>query len=325
MEQREQMEQTNKTPRRKPPAGTQLSAAKTVVISLRSKFNALGGWLNQVKLWLALVILSLCFMVSGYQLYDRNGLVVGFFVALGMNALVFFYDEWRLLGLFPSTEIEGHDPWGLVALNRSLARQNGLPMPRLHEVHSETPFIFSAGLVPARLKIFISSSLVIRLNPDELKALFTHELLRSQTGLTQLATAAVSIADMWLIVAGLVDALLTLRFIWHRRSKRTRVIFGPLTAMSFPFVAIFLRVIIRRKSYLSVDRMAVSQTGQEKSLLNALVKLDAYGKNLPLDVNLAEAALFSVNPLSFYKWSRWIAVQPTLESRARSLTGHFPI
>jgi len=251
--------------------------------------------------------------------------LIGFFVALGLNALVFFYDEWRLLSLFPSTEIEGRDPWGLVALNRSLAKKHGLPTPSLYEVASETPFIFSAGLIPARLKIFVSTSLVRRLNADELTALFTHELLRSHVGLTQLTTAAVSVADMWLIVARFIDALLTARFIWARRSKQARLCFGPITTVSFPFVVIFLRLIIRRKRYLFVDRMAASQIGQEKLLVSALVKLDSYGKNLPLDVNIAEAALFSVNPLSLYKWSRWAAVQPSLESRTIALTGHFPL
>ena len=203
-----------KTPRRNSTSKPQLHAAKTAVVALRSWFNGVLTRLNRAKLWIALALISIGFMVGGYQLYDRNGLVIGFFAALGMNALVFFFDDWRLMGLFPSTEIEGRDPWGLVALIRGLAKQHGLPQPSLHEVESETPFVFSAGLVPARLKIFISTSLVRRLSSEELKALFTHELLRSQTGLTQLTTAAVAIADIWLIAAGLVDALLTLRFLW---------------------------------------------------------------------------------------------------------------
>lgn len=313
-----------KTPRQKRQFAA-ASVASVAAASLWSRTRKALERVNHAKLWLTLAFVSLTFMIGGYHFKDRNGLVIGFFVALAMNALVFFYDEWRLLDIFPATEIEGRDPWGLLALTRCLARASGAPQPSLYEIPSETPFLFSAGLIPTRLKIFVSSSLVKRLTADELQAVITHELLRSQTGITQLATAAAAIADLWLMAARTVDAVLTMRFLWARRRRKSRVFCGPLSCLSFPVVALFLRLVIRRKNYLSVDRMAASQIGKESALVTAFMKLDAYGKNLPLDVNLAEAALFTVNPLSLYRWSRWTSVQPSLEIRATALTGHFPL
>jgi len=291
----------------------------------RLRAHGAGGLaaLGRTQLWIALGLLTLVLTVGGYQWHSRNGLVVGFFIAVAVNALVFFYDEWRLMTIFPSTEIEGRDPWGLLALARDLARQMRQPMPMLREVPHSTPFLFSAGLTPSRLKIFISSSLVQRLSPAEVRAVIAHEILRSKTGLTQITTASVAIADLFLILAGAIDTVLTARLIFRRRKQR--VYFGPITWMIFPLIAAFLRLTIQRKNFLSVDRVAAKQMGFEQPLVSAFVKLDAYGKNLPLDVNLAEAALFATDPLSFHSWSNWASVQPSLENRATALTGHYPL
>lgn len=279
--------------------------------------------LGRTKLWWALLGLTVALTVGGYHLNSRNGLVIGFFIAVAINVLVYFYDEWRLMAIFPSTEIEGRDPWGLLRLTRDLAQQTGLPMPMLREVRSSTPFLFSAGLMPSRLKIFISSALATRLTPEEVRAVIAHELLRSKTGLTQITTAAVAIADLFLMVAGAIDHILTARFLFRRRKRR--VYFGPCTWVIFPILAAFLRLTIRRKGFLSVDRIAAKDMGYEQALMSAFVKLDSYGKNLPLDVNLAEAALFAMDPLSFHSWSNWASVQPSLENRAIALTGRYPL
>lgn len=279
--------------------------------------------LLRTKLWISLGVMTLVLTVGGYRWHSRNGLVIGFFIAVAINTLVFFYDEWRLMTIFPSTELEGRDPWGLLALTRDLARQMRQPKPELREVQHSTPFLFSAGLLPSRLKIFISSSLVTRLTPAEVRAVIAHEILRSKTGLTQITTASVAIADLFLIVAGSLDYVLTGSFILRRR--RQRVYFGPFTWMIFPVIAAFLRLTIPRKSFLSVDRVAAKDLGFEQDLMSAFVKLDAYGKNMPLDVNLAEAALFATDPLSSHSWSNWASVQPSLAHRATSLTGHYPL
>jgi heat shock protein HtpX len=61
------------------------------------------------------------------------------------------------------------------------------------------------------------------------------------------------------------------------------------------------------------------------TLAQALTKLDAYNKTLPLDVNLAEAALFVVDPLAKHGWSSWASVQPSIEDRVRNLVGRYPL
>jgi heat shock protein HtpX len=100
---------------------------------------------------------------------------------------------------------------------------------------------------------------------------------------------------------------------------------GPFTFISLPFVAIFLRLVIRRSSTLLCDTQAGATFGDVGTLAQALTKLDAYNKTLPLDVNLAEAALFVVDPLAKHGWSSWASVQPSIEDRVRNLVGRYPL
>jgi heat shock protein HtpX len=310
------------------------------------------------RLWLSLMTLSLTIAVSGYHLNGRMGLLIGFFIAVGLNLLVAFYDEWRLMALFPASELEGQDPWSILKLTREVSRQiqtqlltqsqtqsqqqtaaderTRATLPSVWLVKSPTPFIFSAGLLPSRLKVFISSGLISRLSEAEIRALLTHELLKSKTGLTQITTAAAAIADVWMLAASWADYLITCRFIFALLRQKSdqkrdqtndlkRVYFGPFTWILFPLLAGFLRLVIHRKTILKIDRMTASDFGQLDAFVSALVKLDSYGKNLPLNVNLVEAALFSVDPLASYSWSNWASVQPSIESRTVALTGHFPL
>jgi heat shock protein HtpX len=159
--------------------------------------GALGARINESRLWVTLGLLSLAIAVAGYRIGDRYGLVIGFFIALSLDALIFFYDEWRLLNQFPSEEIEGADAWGLNRLTKDLAKRLAHPMPCLREVESETPFLFAAGLFQSRLKIFVSSALARKLSNEELSAVIACELERSKLGLTRTTTATVAAADLF--------------------------------------------------------------------------------------------------------------------------------
>src|SRR4051812_48367303 len=112
----------------KKPPSTQSGASS--MLGLRQLVEDLG----KTKLWLILGLASVGISIGGYHFGDRYGLVVGFFIALGLDALIFFYDEWRLLNQFPSEEIEGNDAWGLNSLARRLAKRLGHRTPSLREI-----------------------------------------------------------------------------------------------------------------------------------------------------------------------------------------------
>jgi heat shock protein HtpX len=292
-------------------------------LSHPSFLASIQSW-RQSKVWITLTAISIALTWGGFRLGDRYGLLIGFFAALGLNALVFFFEDWRVSMNFLGRTLEGRDPWNVLAITKACAKQLALPVPGLTEIENTTPNLLSAGLFASRLKIFISTSLVRRFTPEEIRSLIGRELMGFHLGQTRTTTAAVALADLWLILMGAFDAVFFLRLFFRKRPlKKWQQ--GPFTLLSFPLVTLFLRLVIRRSSALVCDQKAAEVFGGPAVLAQALTKLDSYSKTLPTDVNLAEAALFLADPLASYSWASWASVQPSIEDRVRNLVGRYPL
>lgn len=282
---------------------------------------------RQWQVWIALALGSYLAMWLGFRFGDRFGLLMGFFLAVGLCALVVFYDDWRLDTHFAGLDLEGTDPYGVIETTRKLAHTLHLPLPHLRLVENLTPFVFSAGLTRRRLRIFLSSAALKRLEPEELKAVLAYQLMRFHTAQTRVATATAALSDLLFVISGAFDAALFLRIflpLFTGRSPR-RSCPGPFTWAMLPFATMFLRLVIHRKSISAVDHLTANRFGCTENLARALVKLDSYGKTLPLDVNAAEASLFTVDPLASSNWSKWTSVQPPIQERVLALAGRYPL
>ena len=309
-----------------PPSGAALFAR-----ALKDRLEVGPGLhrLRQTQVWIALALASLALTWGGMKLGDRFGFLIGFFLAVGLNALVMFYDDWRLNSQFPGHDLEGRDPWNCLFMTRHLVRQlaaksgRSFPMPTLREVPSETPFVFASGLTSKRLRISISTAAMHRLEADELGAVIGFQLMRFHTDQLRVTTAAAALSDLIFTLAGALDAAFFLRFFLRQQPRRSCP--GPVTWLILPFVIAFLRLVIQRKSMLAIDHLTAETFGCGPALARALVKLDAYNKTLPSDVNCAEACLFTVDPLASLESSHWASVQPPIDERIRSLTGHYPM
>lgn len=287
------------------------------------------------KVWVVMMLISLALIFGGHAV-GRFGLLLGFLLALTVNTIVFFYADLRLHSLFPGRELEGQDAWGLLRQTRELARAAGLRAPALILVESSTPLAFSAGLLAGRSKIYLSSELLKRFSNDEIRIVLAFELDRLKSQQTAAATAASALVAFLTFTARLIDDLLLFRWaraliarIRARRPKLERhsgVVSGPMTLLVSPLVALIVRLSISRQAILDSDRHAgeITQTGNG-AVARMLWKLDSYAKTRPFPVNLAEAHLFTVSPLTRYPLWRFASAQPPIEARLKSLTGFEPL
>lgn len=273
------------------------------------------------KLWALFCLLILGFSICGYTIADRNGLVVGFFSSLGIISLIIFYDEWRLLNQFPSEEIEGSDAWRLNSLTNRLAKSLAVKPAKIREIEHDGVFFLSAGLFSSRHKIFVSSGIIGKLTDEEISAILSLELMRAHRGHTQAATAAVAMADMVLVVLGTLDAVFLLKFFIPDRLNRTFL--GPFTWAGTPFITLFLRLAVKREKRFEADRLTAAKFQNGAALAKALWKLDSYAKTLPIDVSLAEAALFTADPLVRLNWNTWTSLFPPVQRRISKINPEY--
>lgn len=288
------------------------------------------------KVGLVLGGLSFFLIIGGYALASRFGLLFGFLAALSVNSLVFFYADLRLASLFPGREVEGQDPWGLLRVTKELARRAQIPCPTLKIIKSHTPLAFSAGLLPTRSTIAISTALVEKFSEQELRIVLAYEIHRLKTQATAASTAASALVGFVTLLASFIDDILLLRFMtrWSARMRERRAQYlrhggvngGPMTLLVSPFVALFVRLSVSRRSIFEADLAARDLAKVDSGLVaRTLWKLDSFVKTRPFPVNLAEAHLFMVSPLARYPFWKFATAQPTTASRLQNLTGHAPL
>ncbi len=283
--------------------------------------------LRQSQVWIVLIFTSIVLMWGGMKLGGRFGLLVGFLLTLGFNALILFYDLWRLDGRFRGPNFEGQDPWGCLTTTRRLVqklrRNSRFPMPQLRRFACDTPMVLASGFMSRNFRIYISTAALEKLSPEELETAIAFQLVRFHTNQLRLATAAAALADMVLTLAASLDAGFFLRFFLGREPRRNCP--GPVTWCIRPIVILFLRLVIHRHSIMAVDQLTAEIFDCGPTLARTLVKLDAYNKTIPANVNYAEACLCIVDPLAGLPESSWAAVQPSIANRVKTLVGHFPL
>lgn len=289
------------------------------LLPFRAQFDS--ATLRYAKVRVTMVLLSMILLIGGYQVADRYGLLFGFFFALALNALAFFYDELHLSQLFPNQELEGQDAWGLNHNAARLSQKIGAPRPRMHLIHKPEPIAFSVGLTPSRSRIYVSEGLIKKLSSDELEAVLTYEIQRVRLQMTSAATLSSTLAGIFAKLASTFDSFLFLRVLRRKRPGQIQ----PALILFSPLIAITVRLFCSRHDAFEADRATVATLGSEHALARALWKLDAYCKTLPFEVGLADAHLFIVSPTSRYRWFRFASAQPKVHSRIRDLTGHFPL
>jgi Zn-dependent protease with chaperone function len=290
---------------------------------------------HSAKVWVVMSVCSMVLILIGHAIQSRFGLLIGFFLAVSLNSLVFFYADLRLDSLFPSQILEGRDAWGILNLVRDLSKKIGVEPPMIHVIDSATPLAFSAGLLPKRSSVFISSALLERMSENEIKIILAYELHRLSTQQTAAATAVSALAGLLSFTAKTLDDILLLRFItfMFRRKQRGEVSLlkhggvrlGPFTLLISPFVALLVRSSVSREAIIASDRFTADLIGDKLLVARTLWKLDSYAKTKPFPVNLAEAHLFMVSPLVRYPMWRFAVAQPPIERRLFHLTGHEPL
>src|ERR1700733_2081429 len=131
---------------------------------------------NTLKTWIYLLILTALIMTLGEALGGRQGLLLGFVVALGMNFFSYFYSDQMVLSTYHAIPVEGVDPYGLQNIVTKLAERAGIPKPKVYIIPTETPNAFATGRNPMHASVAATEGILRILNKEELEGVLAHEL-----------------------------------------------------------------------------------------------------------------------------------------------------
>jgi heat shock protein HtpX len=275
--------------------------------------------MNHLRTAILLAGMTALFMAVGYVIGGGGGMAVAFAVALAMNAFSYWNSGQMVLGMYGAREVDARSGREYYALVQGLARNAGLPMPRVFIIDNPQPNAFATGRNPANAAVAASTGLLNTLTREEIAGVMAHELahVKNYDTLTMTVTAT---------LAGAIGMLANFAFMFggNRDSNNGGVgILGSLAIMILaPMGAMIVQMAISRSREYVADREGAEICGQPLALASALAKIAGSAHRVPnmaAEHNPGTAHMFIINPLSGARMDNLFSTHPDTENRIAAL------
>ncbi|MDP2647149.1 MAG: zinc metalloprotease HtpX [Desulfobacterales bacterium] len=281
---------------------------------------------NQFKTTLLLAVLTAFILWVGQILGGRQGMLIAFILAGGMNFFSYWFSDKVVLRMYQATEISQQEAPDLYNMVRRLARSANLPMPKIYRIPQDTPNAFATGRNPEHAVVAVTEGLIKLLDKNEIMGVLAHELAHVKNRDILIGSIAATMAGAIMIMANL--ARWAAIFGGGNRDNDRQGgggIFG-LIAMSIiaPLAAMLIQMAISRSREYLADAAGAQFAGSPEGLAGALGKLGAYSVRIPMQASPSTAHMFIVNPLSGQSLMRFFSTHPPLEDRIARLRGTRP-
>ncbi|MDJ0828328.1 MAG: zinc metalloprotease HtpX [Desulfobacterales bacterium] len=280
---------------------------------------------NQIRTTILLAVMTAFILWIGQLLGGQQGMVIALLLAAGMNFFSYWYSDKIVLRMYRAHEINAQQAPEVYAMVRSLTQRAGLPMPKVYVIPQETPNAFATGRNPEHAVVAVTEGLLKIMDREQVMGVLAHEL-------AHVKNRDILIGSIAATMAGAVMMLATM--------ARWSAIFGVggsdddegglgglgLIVMSIlaPIAAVVIQMAISRSREYLADATGASFVGHSEGLAQALEKLGAYSKRLPMQANPSTAHMFIVNPLSGKSLTSLFSTHPPLEERIARLRGVRP-
>lgn len=275
---------------------------------------------NTLKTVFLMVLVAALFMLVGQVLGGQTGLIIAFIVAFGMNFFSYWYSDKLVLKMYKAKEVTRENAPKFYNMVEEIAQKAGIPMPKVYIIPQMQPNAFATGRNPSNAAVACTQGILQSLNEQELRGVIAHEIahIANRDILTQS------------IVTTVVSAITILAqfaiFLPIGRSDD-----GPnpltliLTLILAPIAAALLQSALSQTREYEADRTAAELTGNPLSLANALRRLEASARQIPMQASEYQAKstshMFPVNPFRGRSISRMFSTHPPTEKRIAKLEG----
>ena len=282
--------------------------------------------MNTFKSTLLLVVLTLVLIFVGDWIGGRNGMVWAFLISVVFNFGTYFYSDKLALRMYNAQPVTREQlPRAYAAVERLTAKQ-GLPMPKIYVLPTESPNAFATGRNPQHASVAVTHGILELLNDEELEGVLAHELghVRNRDILTSSIAATLAGAITLLARMGYWAALFGGYGGGDSRDRDRGG--GGLGALFMiilaPLAASLIQLAISRSREYEADATGAHVTGNPYALASALQKLDNYSRRIPMQASPTTAHLFIVAPLlGSGGFANLFSTHPPIKERIRRLIG----
>jgi heat shock protein HtpX len=277
--------------------------------------------MNIMRTALLLASMTALFLTAGYLIGGRDGALLAFLLACGMNLFAYWNSDKLMLRMYRAHPVDGTTAPTLHGIVERLAENAALPMPRVYVIESEQPNAFATGRNPENAAVAATTGLLNHLTADEIAGVMAHELahIKNRDTLTMTITAT---------IAGAIGMLANFAFLFGgTRSDENRggglgIIGVLLVSILAPLAAMLVQMAISRTREYAADRLGAEICGRPLWLASALEKLESAAHRIDdpvAEANPATAHLFIVNPLHAHAVDGLFRSHPSTAERVRRL------
>jgi heat shock protein HtpX len=275
---------------------------------------------NGLKTALLLGALSALLLVIGDLLGGSSGIVIALIFAAIMNLGSYWFSDKIVLRMYHAQPVGPGHP--LYQITERLVQRANLPMPKVYVIPDQSPNAFATGRNPQHAAVAATEGIMRVLSESELEGVIAHELahVKNRDTLTSSIAATLSAA-----IVGIGRMAMYAGMFGGRHDDRDG---GPnpiaLLAMMIvaPLAAVLIQMWISRTREFAADAEGARIAGTPYGLADALRKIDAVARRVPLDANPATAHLFIIKPFLGGAMMSLFSTHPPTEARIQALLQH---
>jgi heat shock protein HtpX len=274
-----------------------------------------GNWLKTGILMAGIVAL---FGAVGGAIGGQQGMLIALVLGGAMNLFAYWFSDRLVLRMYNAQEVDETSAPQLYGMVRELAGRAGLPMPRVYLIDEAQPNAFATGRNPEHAAVAATTGILQLLTPRELRGVMAHELAHVKHRDILISTISAT-------VAGAISTLANFGMFFsgsQNRENGGNPLLAILVMILAPIAAMLIQFAISRTREFGADRRGAAISGDPHALADALAKIDAYARGIPMptaEAQPATAQMMIINPLSGGGLKGLFSTHPSTEERIARL------
>jgi len=277
---------------------------------------------NTFKTAFLLTALTLLLMFFGRVFAGQQGMIIALVFAGVMNFVAYFFSDKIALATYRAQAVTREQLPRVYQVVERLTQKAGLPMPKIYVIPTESPNAFATGRNPHHASVAVTQGILNLLNDEELEGVLAHELGHVNNRDILISSIAATLAGAITYLGHMGRFAMIFGGMGGDRDDRRGGGLGALLMLILaPIAAMLIQLAVSRSREYHADETGAQLTGNPYALANALSKLDAYSKRIPMAASPSTAHLFIIQPLLGVDVGNLFSTHPPIAKRIERLTG----